>query len=65
MVQKITIECSTCAETEEVESRRCILIFWEKDGMGISTHDVDDKDIVDAMRRLSLQIPAHTDRSMN
>lgn len=65
MTQKITIRCSTCPETEEYETVKCICILWTKDNFGIISHDIDDKDIIFAVRELTHKITAHMERSQN
>jgi hypothetical protein len=61
MSQKVTIHCDNCDETETYEAEKLIVFVWQKERIGIITHDVNDKDIIEASSKLIQGIPNLTD----
>jgi hypothetical protein len=61
MSQKIRIYCDACNESETYIGEKLIVFVWQHGRIGIITHDVDDKDIIEASKKLIQGIPNLTD----
>jgi hypothetical protein len=60
MSQKVTIHCDNCGDDESYEGEKLIVLIWQKDVIGILSHDVDDKDIIEASKKLIKDLPRLT-----